>query len=242
MGRVLLEVCVDSLSGHSSAVIGKADRIEVCSALELGGLSPAWSLFKVASGRGRNPPAMAMIRPRAGDFVWSMLEGGGMMAEIEAARAAGFAGVVIGASRPDGTLDLKVLEALVGAADGLDVTLHRCFDLAPDPFEALEQAVSLGIRRVLTSGGAARAPDALDRLAALHEAARGRIVVMPGSGIRPDNVRALLAAAPFTEVHASCSEPVTQDPRTVRMGFATAVRREARPLRVRALREVLDAA
>ena len=165
-----------------------------------------------------------------------------MLAEVEAARSFGCAGVAVGALRPDGRLDTQALGALVQAAKGMEVTLHRCFDLAPDPFEAMEQAVALGIHRILTSGGGRRALDALDLLAALHGQAARRIVIMPGGGLTPANLGALMAAAPFAEVHASCSDAVAQDSRTVAMGFAAPIRREARAGQVRDLRSALDAA
>lgn len=240
MGRVLLEVCVDGPEGLVAAVAGGADRIELCAALELGGLTPSAGLMRMAAGAG--VPALALIRPRAGDFVFSAAEAEAMLGDIAAARAAGLAGVVLGASLADGRLDADLLARLVGAAAGMDLTLHRAFDLVPDVGEAVGQAVALGFRRILTSGGAVRAVDGVERLRATVAAARGRIGVMPGAGIDAGNVAGLLAAVPVGEIHASCSGPVAVAAQAVDLGFAPAKRRVTSADRVRALRAALDAA
>jgi copper homeostasis protein len=234
MARVLLEVCVDSPDGLAAAVAGGADRIELCAGLALGGLTPSPAFMALAAGCG--VPVVAMVRPRAGDFAWSAGEVALMEREVAAVRAAGLAGVVVGASRVDGRLDLATLRRLLAAAEGLEVALHRAFDLAPDLSEALEDAAALGVARILTSGGATRAPEAVEVLAGLHAQAAGRLAVMPGSGVTADTVGALLAAAPFGEVHASCATPRPQDPRAAAMGFAAGPRRETSAEEVRRLR------
>ncbi|EJC82383.1 uncharacterized protein involved in copper resistance [Rhizobium leguminosarum bv. trifolii WSM2297] len=215
---VLLEVCVDSAEGLAAAIEGGAGRIELCSALELGGLTPLPSLMRIAA---RAPiPVYAMIRPHAGPFIFDRLDEEAMMLDIDAARAAGLAGVVIGANRPDGTLDLPLIHRLKAHAAGLGSTLHRAFDLVPDADQALEQAVELGVERILTSGCALKAADGLDTLKRLSAKAAGRISIMPGSGIRPANVGEILRATGASEVHGSCSSPVeSADPRAVAFGF-----------------------
>lgn len=230
---------MDSPEGLAAAVAGGADRIELCSALALGGLTPSPGLMRQAARCGL--PVLAMIRPRPGGFAFRPCEVEAMETEVALAREAGLAGVVIGASLPDGRLDRATLARLLEAARGLETTLHRAFDLAPDLPQALEDAVALGLTRVLTSGGAPRAPEAVGMLSALLVQARGRIAVMPGAGVTADTVGALLAAGPFAEVHASCSEPVADDPRAVALGFAPAFRRETSAAEVRRLREALDA-
>jgi len=201
---LLLEVCIDDLAGLEAAVEGGADRIELCSALALGGLTPSAGLMEVAATF--DIPCNAMIRPRAGDFVYSEEEIDVMLADIVAARNAGLAGVVLGASLPDGRLDRFVLETLAKAANGLDLTLHRAFDLVPDFTEAVEIAVKLGFARILTSGGARTAIEGRQGLAQAVAAAKGRISIMPGSGVSADNAADLLALG-VTELHASCSAP-----------------------------------
>lgn len=262
---VILEVCVDSAEGLAEAVAGGADRIELCSGLELGGLTPSTGLMALAARCG--VPVVAMIRPRAGDFAWSGTEVAMMEAEIAAVRAAGLAGVVLGASLPDGRLDVPVLRRLVAAALGAEgdrflqgnrdgarsgsepeferipraseLVLHRCIDLAPDMGAALEAAVELGFHRILTSGGEVTAEAGAARIAALVAQAAGRITVMPGSGVTPANA-ALLKGLGIGEIHASCSQSTPVVGRVVNMGFAPAVRRQTHADAVRALRRALE--
>lgn len=203
MTTPLLEVCVADAESLAAAISGGADRIELCSALELGGLTPASGLMRLAA---RAPiPVYAMVRPRSGDFVFTADDVEIMLADIDAIRDFGLKGVVIGASRPDGTLDEALLRRLRDHAHGLGATLHRAFDLVPDFAAALETAIDLGFERILTSGGAAAAPEGIAKLHALDGSARGRISIMPGSGLTPRNVRQLLDAVPVREIHSSCS-------------------------------------
>jgi len=231
---ILLEVCVDDIAGLEAAVIGGADRVELCSALPLGGLTPSVGLMEVAATF--DIPANAMIRPRAGDFVYSEEEVDIMLADIEAARNAGLAGVVLGASLPDGRLDRFVLEVLAKAADGLDMTLHRAFDLVPDIREAVEIAVKLGFARILTSGTAKTVVEGFDGLRQAVVSAAGRISIMPGSGVSPANARELLTLG-ATELHASCSSPVAAvDGKILDFGFQSDSARRTDPEKVRALK------
>ena len=233
MAGVILEVCVDSAESLQAAVAGGADRIELCSALALGGLTPSAGFLRQAVGCG--VPVLVMIRPRAGDFIWSGADIAVMQADIAAVRAAGLAGVVLGASLPDGRLDVAALGLLVTAAKGMSLTLHRCFDLVPDPFVALEQAVDLGFHRILTSGGAAPAVAGIDRLVALQGRAAGRIVILPGGGITADTVAGLAPLAP-TELHGSCAVARPMDAAVAAFGFGPAVARVTDAALVRALR------
>ncbi|MBN8632099.1 MAG: copper homeostasis protein CutC [Rhodobacterales bacterium] len=232
-----LEVCVDTAEGLAEAVAGGADRIELCAALALGGLTPSAGPIAVAAACG--VPVVAMIRPRAGDFLWSDREVAMMETEIAAVRTAGLAGVVLGASLPEGCLDLPVLRRLVAAAEGMELVLHRCIDLAPDMGAALEQAVALGFRRILTSGGELTAEAGAARIGALVRQAAGRITIMPGSGVTPDNA-ALLKGLGITDIHASCSASTPATGRVVELGFAPPVRRQTSADRVRALRQALE--
>ena len=239
MSRITLEICVDDEAGILAAAQGGADRIELCAALALGGLTPSAGLMQLAADSPL--PAMAMIRPRAGDFVWTRTERTALRAEIAATRAAGLAGVVVGASLPDGRLDGETLEDLVRAAEGLDVTLHRAIDLTPDAAEAMALCAKLGINRVLSSGGAETALKGIDRLAAMARAAPG-VTVMPGGGVSAENVTILAERLTLTEVHASCSAPLPAagNPLVERFGFRPPGARGTDAGRVRALRRVLD--
>jgi copper homeostasis protein len=151
---------------------------------------------------GASIPVMAMIRPRAGDFVFGTADRAAALADIAHVRAAGLAGVVLGASLPDGRLDSETLGTMIAAASGLDLTLHRAFDLTPDPLAALEQAINLGFSRILTSGQARTALEGADVLAELARAATGRIQIMAGAGVRA-NQAARLAATGAGALHGS---------------------------------------
>ncbi|MDR7221085.1 copper homeostasis protein CutC [Aminobacter aminovorans] len=202
--KIRLEVCVDSPQSLAAAIEGGADRIELCAALETGGLTPSPGLMALAA---KAPiPVYAMIRTRPGDFVFDDADVATLLADIDAVRAACLAGVVLGANRLDGSLDRDVLSRLAGHAKGLGMTLHRAFDLAgPDFASAVELAVELGFERILTSGGESTALKGLDALAACFDHAQGRVVIMPGSGVNLDTVAAIKARLPLREIHSSCS-------------------------------------
>ncbi|MDH4442031.1 MAG: copper homeostasis protein CutC [Rhizobium sp.] len=236
----ILEICVDDAEGLTAAVKGGADRIELCSSLGSGGLTPSRGFMELAA---RAPiPVHALIRPRIGDFVYGEDDIGIMIADIEAARTAGLAGVVLGAARAPGVLDRPVLQRLVSAAQGLDLTLHRAFDVVDDFDAALELAVELGFSRILTSGGARHADAGLETLARLSRRAGGRISIMPGGGVRPGNVARLLAIPGISDVHASSSQPRAADRRLVEFGFVGEEMRQTDEATVRALKTALQLA
>ncbi len=223
MAERVLEVCVDDAAGLAAALAGGADRIELCAALELGGLTPSAGFMELA--RQVAVPVRVLIRPRAGDFTYEPDEMAVIEGDIRAARALGLSGVVIGAAGPDGTLDLAALRRMIAAAKGMRLTLHRVFDLVPDRAVALEQAVDLGFDTILTSGGAGAAATGVAALAALARQAAGRIAIMPGGGIRVDTIGALRAAMPLSAVHGSFSTAVGSDARLAGFGLAGAGRR-----------------
>ena len=233
---ILLEVCVDDALGLAEAVAGGADRLELCSALSIGGLTPSAGLMGVAAGCGL--PCYAMIRPRSGDFVYSAADVAVMKADIRAARTAGRGGVVLGASLPDGRLDAEVLADLVAGAAGLNLTLHRAVDLCADVDEAVETAVALGFHRILSSGGALRAVDGIGRLERMMAVAAGRLVVMPGSGVTVATLSALRALA-LTEIHASCAVSVPVEGRALEFGFQNGGERRTDRGKVAALKAAL---
>ncbi len=239
MSEILLEVCIDNAAGLQAAVDGGADRIELCSALELGGLTPSFGLMKLAA---RIPlPVYAMIRPRAGDFVFDANDLAIMRDDIAMAREAGLAGVVLGANLENGKLDADLLSTLVDHSYGLGLTLHRAFDCTgPDFAHALESAIDLGLERVLTSGGATGAIAGLPVLERLFEQAKGRIAIMPGAGINAENIRLLKDQLPLREVHGSCSKPVRIAPGPATdLGFAQNSQRETSKELVRTLKAAL---
>jgi copper homeostasis protein len=239
MRRVLLEVCVDSADGLAAAIEGGADRIELCSALELGGLTPSPGLMAVAA---RAPvPVYAMIRPRAGNFVFSKTEIDLMRHDIDAARAAGLAGVVLGASLGNGALDEGGLLKMTSHSSGLGTTLHRTIDLVPDYFDAVDIAVGLKFERILSSGGRRTALEGVDVLAAMIERAAGRISVMPGSGVKAENAGTLLARLAVSEAHGSCSVEIAEsDEKVLAFGFSFPTKRVTSAAQVAALRTALN--
>jgi copper homeostasis protein len=232
-----LEVCVDSVEGMLAAAGAGADRIELCSALEVGGLTP--SSGQMARAAELSVPVHALIRSRAGDFCFPEDEVAAMVADIRAARQAGLAGVVIGAALPDGRLDLSALARMRGAAGEMSVTLHRVFDLLPDFAEGVEAAVALGCDRILTSGGAIGAPEGAEAIAAICGYAAGRIGIMPGAGITSANVGALLARVKVDEVHSACGRMQPMQARAVAMEFCHPERLETDAGEVLALKAAL---
>lgn len=202
MHRPLLEVCVESFADATRAVEAGADRIEYCSALALGGLTPTPGAL--AQIKGISAPCMVMIRPRPGGFDYDAGELAIMKHEIALARAAGAVGVVFGACDPDQHLNVAALRDLMAACDGLQTTLHRVFDEVPDQFTALEQAIEIGFDRILTSGGQADAKSGAGQIAALIKQAAGRIGILPGAGVTALNAAEILATTAAAELHASC--------------------------------------
>jgi copper homeostasis protein len=234
--RPLLEVCVDTPAGLLAAVGAGADRIELCAALPLAGLTPSLGLMRLAAAQP--VPSYAMIRPRTGDFVYDAADLDVMRRDIDAAREAGLPGVVFGAGHRSGALDENTLARLLGHAKGLRATLHRAFDLAPDLPAALETAVALGFERVLTSGGANTAPAGAARIADLNAQAGGRIAIMAGAGVTAANAAELMRRTGVVELHASCSASAhVDDPdgRMVELGFLPPAMRETDAEAVRAL-------
>jgi copper homeostasis protein len=239
VSRILLEICVDTLSGLEAAVVGGADRIELCAALALGGLTPSPGFMTDAAKC--SVPVYAMIRPRAGNFVFSPAEIDMMRGDIDAARAAGLAGMVLGANLENGALDEDGLLKLKEHSTGLGATLHRAIDLVPDFHAAIDIAVGLKFERVLSSGGAKTALEGIETLAAMIEHARGRISVMPGSGVNAGSAAALLARLTVSEAHGSCGVEIAErDAKAVAFGFAPARARATSAAGVAALRRTLD--
>lgn len=219
------EVCVDSLAGVHAAVAGGADRVEVCSALEVGGVTPSAGLILASVAVGL--PVHVLVRSRPGDFVFSRDEIAVMTDDVAAAVGAGAAGVVLGALTRDGAVDVAGTRALMAAAGSASVTFHRAFDVATDPYAALAAVRDLGVHRILTSGQADRAIDGAELLAALvRRTAADGPVILAGGGVRPESVAALIALTGVTEVHFSAKVPAAgrhvTDPEVVRATVAAA--------------------
>jgi copper homeostasis protein len=203
-GRVTLEICVDSVASAVTAQAGGADRVELCSALFEGGLTPSAGLLSVVRERLHIDVA-AMIRPRGGDFCVSDDEFAVMERDVDEAKVRGANVLVFGLLHPDGTVDRERTARLVERARPLPVTFHRAFDMARDPWEALEVLVELGIERVLTSGQERTAVEGLEVLTELVRRAAGRISVMPGGGVTERNLKKILEVTGAQEIHGSAS-------------------------------------
>ena len=233
---IRLEICVDTLAGLTAAVRGGADRIELCSALALGGLSPSLALLQAAMDCP--VPVFVMVRPRAGGFRYSDGELAGMEQEIRHIRDMRFAGVVFGAGSEAG-LDVPALQRLAGAASGLGKTLHRVVDLLPDRRPILALVRGLGFERMLTSGGRPTAVEALDELRDLVAMAPAGLSIMPGSGVRPETLPTILARTGAQEIHASAGVALPDgDGKEVALGFRLRTVAGPTPESVRALKEL----
>lgn len=220
--RVQLEVCVDTVAGLELAAACGVARIELCQALDLGGLTPSLAMMRHAASLP--VPTFALIRPRLGDFVYTAREIDVMIDDIHAARDVGIAGVVLGVLNEDRSLNRKAMQALLDHCAGLGLTLHRAFDLTPDLFAAAEAAIELGFDRILTSGGAPSAMQGSRTIAELARRSAGLISIMPGAGIRADNVAWALRTEHIEEIHASCREaPAAASPQG-RFDFAVSTR------------------
>ncbi|HEY1122564.1 MAG TPA: copper homeostasis protein CutC [Haloferula sp.] len=197
-----LEICVDSLDSILACTEAGADRIELCASLTEGGLTP--SAGTLVQARALFPGEIAMmIRPRGGDFVYQPEEIAAMCADIELARDLGADAVVFGCLAPDGALDLVGIETLLDACDGFPAVFHRAFDVCAELPDALETLVEFGFERVLTSGGAPSAMDALDLIAILVEQAGDRLDILPGGGIKAGDVAEVIRRTGANQVHLS---------------------------------------
>jgi copper homeostasis protein len=199
---MLIEVCVDSVEGAVAAEKGGAKRVELCSALLEGGLTP--SAGAIALARKRIAIGLHVIlRPRGGDFLYSEAEHEVMLEDVDTAKSLGADGVVIGALTAEAEVDVTRTRELLSKARPLPVTFHRAFDMTRDPFEALETLVSLGIDRVLTSGQEESALEGLELLRELVTRAGDRIVVMPCGGIHEKNIVKVARETRAKELHVT---------------------------------------
>ena len=202
---VISEICVDSIAGVRAAKAAGADRVELCADLLEGGITPSRGMIR----RARTIAGIAlnvMIRPRGGDFLFDDDEFAVMQSDIEIAKAEGADGVVIGLLTAGGEVDAARTRELISLVRPLSVTFHRAFDMTPEPFEAIETLIGLGVDRVLTSGQEATVLKGLPVIVELIRRAGNRIVVMPGGGITSRNVDRIVAAAKPREIHFAALE------------------------------------
>ncbi len=217
--KPLLEVCAGDLESVEAAAPGGAGRVELCSALADGGVTPSIGFLR----RALMVPGLkvhVLIRPRGGDFLYTPAEVDAMTDDIVAAREAGAHGVVIGALTADGDIDMEACRRMAEAAAGMNITFHRAFDLCRDPFEALEQIISLGCNRILTSGQAPSALEGTELLRSLNERAAGRLTILAGGGVSPENAAEILRRSGTHEIHASARHTISSPMRYRKPGIA----------------------
>ncbi|MBQ5752068.1 MAG: copper homeostasis protein CutC [Bacteroidaceae bacterium] len=203
----ILEICAGSVESAIAARDGGAQRIELCAALEVGGVTPSAGV--IAEARKIEDLVLnVIIRPRGGDFLYNEYEAACMEHDIRTCKALGVDGVVIGALTPDGDIDTALCRRLIAAADGMSITFHRAFDMCRNAGKALEELIAIGCHRVLTSGQAATAMEGTTLLKELVKQADGRIIIMPGCGVSSANAAAILQATGATEIHASARKNV----------------------------------
>jgi copper homeostasis protein len=198
--RVLVEICVGDVASAEAAQAGGAFRVELCDHLAVGGTTPSAGAIALACRR-LSIPVHVLIRPRAGDFVYSELELAVMRHDIEVANSLGAAGIAIGVLTARGTVDRKQMASLAALARPLSLTFHKAFDQVSDHLEALDILLDLGFDRVLTSGGRPTALEGVEMLAALVERARGRLAVMAGGRLDADSLPRVIRQGKVNEVH-----------------------------------------
>jgi copper homeostasis protein len=231
--QVLIEVCVDSVASAIAAERGGAARVELCSSLLEGGVTPSAGMIELVRGK-TSLGLQVIIRPRGGDFCYSDEEIEIMSRDIETAKELNADGVVFGVLDEDGNVNSTRTRQLVALARPLNVTFHRAFDMSADLFRALDDVCETGADRILTSGGEQTCLQGVDMLARLAEAARGRITLMAGGGIGQDNAAAIVERTGVNEVHVGLSSPVPSPMtyRNLRVSMGKAPGREYQRMQV----------
>ncbi|MEO7923804.1 MAG: copper homeostasis protein CutC [Chitinophagaceae bacterium] len=200
--KYIIEIATSDFATTQSAVEGGADRIELCANLAEGGTTPSQGLL-IKCREKFDIPLFPIIRPRGGDFLYGKDEFGIMANDINFCKSLGYDGVVLGLLNIDGTIDMIRTADLVELAYPMSVTFHRAFDRCRDPFVALEELIEIGCERILTSGQQPSVVDGVELVAGLNKAAADRIIIMPGSGVRADNIKMLAEKTGCIEFHSS---------------------------------------
>lgn len=202
-----IEICANSVLSCVEAQKGGAYRVELCAGIPEGGTTPSYGEIVVAREL-LDIKLNIIVRPRGGDFLYSDIEHQIMLRDIEIAKKLGVDGVVFGCLTADGEIDMKRNKELVDAAQGMSITFHRAFDMCKDPFKSLEQIITLGFDRLLTSGQQPKGVEGVSLIKQLVEKANNRIIVMPGGGIDEENIVTIAKETNASEFHFSARETV----------------------------------
>jgi copper homeostasis protein len=217
--KYIIEIATSDFITTKAAVEGGADRIELCANLAEGGTTPSYGHIRKCR-ETFDVLIYPIIRPRGGDFLFTEEEFSIMLQDVQLCKQLNCDGVVIGLLNKDGSIDIKRIAQLLEAAYPLGVTFHRAFDRCSNPFEALEQLIQIGCERILTSGQKPSAPDAVDMIEQLNREANDRIIIMPGSGVRKENIKMIAEKTGCTEFHSSLRSKQKSEMEFVHPSFA----------------------
>jgi len=240
--KYLIEIATSDFLTTRSAVEGGADRIELCANLAEGGTTPSYAHIKKCR-EAFDIALFPIIRPRGGDFLYTKDEFEIMKNDIKLCKELGCEGIVIGLLNMDGTIDMTRSSELIELAYPLEVTFHRAFDRCKDPFVALEELIEIGCQRILTSGQKPTVSEGVDLIAGLNKKADDRIIILPGSGVRKDNIKILAEKTGCIEFHSSLRGKTKSPMQFIHPAFADSAEsysnNEISPDEVRALRNAL---
>lgn len=208
MSNFKFEVCANSVESCLAAQDGGADRVELCAGIPEGGTTPSYGEIKVARRLLSSTLLHVIIRPRGGDFLYSALEMERMKEDILMCKELGVDGVVFGCLTAEGNIDMEKNAMLIECAKGMSVTFHRAFDRTKAPLAAMEDIISLGCNRILTSGQQSKAIDGTPLLAQLQKQAEDRIIILAGSGVTEDNIAQIYKETGINEYHFSARKSV----------------------------------
>lgn len=217
--KYIIEIATSDFTTTQSAVAGGADRIELCANLAEGGTTPSYGHIKRCREEF-DVLLFPIIRPRGGDFLYSKDDYEIMLHDAKLCKQLGCDGVVIGLLNMDGTIDIARTSELIEAAYPMEVTFHRAFDRSNDPFAAMEELIEIGCQRILTSGQKPTVSEGIDLIAALNKKADDRIIIMPGSGLRKENIKKIAEKTGCTEFHSSLRSKTKSSMQFIQPAFA----------------------
>lgn len=199
----IIEICANSAQSCVEAEAGGAKRVELCAGIPEGGTTPSYGEIRMAQRLTSKIDINVIIRPRGGDFLYTEAEIGSMLLDIELCKQSGVHGVVFGCLTKEGDIDVPLMRRLIETAAPLSVTCHRAFDVCRDPFRAMEELIDLGCDRILTSGQQSDAVKGIPMIKQLVERADDRIIIMPGCGVREENIALIEQETGAKEFHTS---------------------------------------